>query len=98
MHAKARQRNGKRQVYRPNNSRPISPLRRTLTLELLLRRRRLRLSAGSAGLRPLARACRFNMSVRLTTPTNRPDSRAPGKADTGIDGTIPVVGACGTDE
>lgn len=55
-------------------------------LELLLRRRLLRLSAGSAGLSPLARACRFNMSVRLTTPTRRPESRAPGSAEAGMAG------------
>jgi hypothetical protein len=69
-----------------NSSRPISPLRRTLMLELLLRRRLLRLSAGSAGLNPLARACRFNTSVRLTTPTRRPERRAPGSADDGMAG------------
>jgi hypothetical protein len=72
--------------YRLNSSLPISPLRRTLMLELLLRRLLLRFSAGSAGLNPLARACRFNTSVRLTTPTRRPDNRAPGRADAGIDG------------
>lgn len=84
--------------YRLNNSRPISPLRRTLRLELLLRRRRLRLSAGSAGLSPLARACRFNISVRLTTPTKRPESRAPGRAEAGMDGATacdsPAGAAC----
>ena len=73
---------------RLNNSRPTSPLRRTLTLELLLRRRRLRDSAGSAGFNPLARACRFRISVRLTTPTSFPDSRAPGNAEAGTDGAI----------
>lgn len=66
----------------------MSPLRRTLTLELLLRRLRLRDSAGSAGFNPLARACRFRISVRLTTPTSRPDSRAPDSADAGMEGAI----------
>ena len=70
---------------RLNISRPISPLRRTLMLEELLRRRR-RYSAGSAGLRPLARACKFKISVKLTTPTRRPERRAPGNADAGTDG------------
>lgn len=60
-------------------------------LELLLRRRLLRLSAGSAGLNPLARAWRFNTSVRLTTPTRRPESRAPGSADDGMAGARVVV-------
>jgi hypothetical protein len=55
-----------------------------LDVELLRRRRRE--SSGSAGLRPLARACRFKISVRLTTPTKRPDSRAPGSEDAGIEG------------
>ena len=79
--------------HRLNSSLPISPLRRTLMLELLLLRRRLRLSAGSAGLNPLARACKFNTSVKLTTPTRRPDSRAPGSAEAGIED---VIGDAGT--
>lgn len=70
---------------RLKSSRPISPLRRTLRLDELLRRRRLRDSAGSAGLSPLARACRFRMSVKLTTPTKRPESRAPSSAEAGIE-------------
>lgn len=73
----------------------MSPLRRTLTLELLLRRRWLRLSVGSAGLNPLARACRFRISVRLTTPNNRPDRRAPGSEDAGIDVASVLVPDCG---
>lgn len=28
------------------------------------------------------------MSVRLTTPTSRPESRAPGSAEAGIDGAL----------
>lgn len=79
---------------RPQSSRPISPLFRTLTLELLLRLRRLRVSAGSAGLKPLARAYRLSTSVKLTTPTKRPESRAPGREDAGIEGAI----TCGTPE
>lgn len=54
-------------------------------LEELLRRRR-RDSAGSAGLSPLARACRFKISVKLTTPTSLPDRRAPGRLEAGIEG------------
>jgi len=64
-------------------------------LELLLRRRCARLSMGSAGLNPLARACRFRISVKLTTPSNRPDRRAPGSADAGIDGASVAVPGCG---
>lgn len=73
--------------YRPrlNSSRPISPLRRTFWLDELLRRRRLRDSAGSLGLSPVARACRFRMSVRLMTPTRRPDNRAPSSAADGME-------------
>jgi hypothetical protein len=58
-----------------------------LMLEELLRRRR-RDSAGSAGLKPLARACKFKISVKLTTPTRRPDKRAPGRVDAGIEAAI----------
>lgn len=54
-------------------------------LDELLRRRR-RDSAGSAGLKPLARACKFKISVKLTTPTRRPDKRAPGRDGAGIEG------------
>ena len=72
--------------HRLNNSRPTSPLLEKLTLELLLRRLRLRDSAGSAGCNPLARACRLRMSVKLTTPTSLPDILAPGNAEAGIDG------------
>jgi hypothetical protein len=75
-------------VYSPRKpiSRATSPLLRMLRLELLLRRRRLRVSAGSAGLNPLARAYRLRTSVRLITPTRWPDNRAPGKADAGMEG------------
>lgn len=52
------------------------------TKELLDERRLCRLvSAGSLGLRPLARAKRFKMSVRETTPDRRPDMLAPGRAE-----------------
>lgn len=76
-----------KRFYRPRlkSSRPISPLRRTFWLDELLRRRRLRDSAGSLGLSPVARACRFRMSVRLITPTRRPDNRAPSSADDGME-------------
>lgn len=60
-----------------------------MVLQLLLRRRWLRLSDGLAGLNPLARAWRFRISVRLTTPNSRPDRRAPGSADAGIDVASP---------
>lgn len=46
--------------------------------ELLVRRRRLRASSGSAGDKPLALARRLSTSVRLTTPDKRPDMLAPG--------------------
>lgn len=82
---------------RLNISRPASPLRTKPWLEELLRRRRLRDSAGSAGLRPLARACRFKMSVRLTTPTSRPDSLAPGRAEAGMDGASGAARLAATD-
>jgi hypothetical protein len=55
--------------------RPLSTLRRTL---LLLLRRRRRDSPGSIGFSPLARANRFSVSVRLTTPLSRPEMLAPG--------------------
>lgn len=32
------------------------------------------------------------MSVKLTTPTNRPDSLAPGSEDAGTDGVIVLEG------
>lgn len=54
-------------------------------LELELLRRRLRFSLGSPGLRPLARANRFRISVSETTPTRRPESRAPGREEAGIE-------------
>ena len=47
-------------------------------LELLLPRRRLRVSSGSLGCSPLAFARTLSTSVRLTTPDNRPDMLAPG--------------------
>lgn len=46
--------------------------------ELLVRRRLLRASSGSAGDSPLARASKFSTSVRLTTLDRRPDMFAPG--------------------
>lgn len=62
----------------------LSKLLLTLTLELL-RLARL-VSFGSCGLNPLARANKFKMSVRLTTPVRCPDRLAPGMADAEIDG------------
>ena len=55
-------------------------------LLLLLRRRLLLRSRGSAGCKPDARASRFSTSVRLTTPDKRPDRPAPGSAAAEIDG------------
>lgn len=49
--------------------------------ELELRRRRDRLSLGLKGLRPDWRAKRFRISVSEMTPVNRPEIRAPGRAD-----------------
>lgn len=74
----------------------MSPLRRTLWLDELLRRRRLRDSAGSAGFNPLARACKFRMSVKLITPARRPDSRAPSWAEEGIEWEMGDGTATGT--
>ncbi len=56
---------------------PLSKLLRTL-LELL-RLRRMRSSFGStAEVKPPARANKTRISVKLTTPTRRPEMRAPG--------------------
>ena len=52
----------------------------------LLRLLPLRVSLGSRGCNPLAFAKRFNMSVRLTTPTRCPLSMAPVNADADTDG------------
>ena len=49
--------------------------------ELELRLRRARLSLGLKGLRPDWRAKRFRISVNEITPVNRPEIRAPGKAE-----------------
>jgi hypothetical protein len=67
----------------------LSMLLRML-LELLLRRARLA-SSGSCGCRPLARANKFNISVRLMTPLIRPDKLAPVMADAEMAGiAVPV--------
>lgn len=67
-----------------------SRLFRTL-LELLLLLR-FRNSTGSATFpKPPARANRMRMSVRLTTPTSRPEIRAPGRDDAEIDGPEGVM-------
>lgn len=58
-----------------------------LTLLELLRLLRMRSSEGSAGSRsPPARANKIKMSVNDTTPTRRPEMRAPGRADAEMDG------------
>jgi hypothetical protein len=69
-----------------------SPLGRMLSrvgleLEELLLRRRLRTSSGSMGERPVARAKRLRISVRLTTPDSRPLMPDPGNWE---DGTLTV--------
>ena len=52
----------------------LAESRLPLTSEALLERRLcLRVSLGSLGLRPLARANRFRTSVKETTPDKRPD-------------------------
>lgn len=49
-----------------------------LEFDELLRRLRLRMSSGSPGDSPDARAKRFKTSVKLTTPERRPLMAAPG--------------------
>ena len=62
------------------------------TRELLLERRRcLLVSAGSFGLRPLALAKRFRISVKETTPDKRPDMCVPGKEDAETEGEAEVA-------
>lgn len=58
----------------------LSKLPLTPTLLLLLPLLFLRASSRSAGCSPLARAYRFRMSVRLTTPERRPAMCWPGSA------------------
>ena len=50
-------------------------------LEELLLRLSLRISSGSPGCRPLARANRLRTSVKLTTPESRPLMAAPGSCE-----------------
>jgi hypothetical protein len=69
--------------------RELSMLRRML-LELLLRRAR-RASSGSCGCKPLARANKFRISVRLMTPLIRPDRLDPVMADAEMAGTTAPV-------
>ena len=60
-----------------------------LTIELLeLLLLCLRRSSGSVGCIPDARAKRFRMSVRLTTPASRPPMLAPGSADAETEGVV----------
>ena len=69
------------------SSLPLSPLTPAALLELLeLPLRCLLASSGLVGCNPLARANRFNMSVRLTTPESRPDMCWPGSADAETEG------------
>lgn len=64
-----------------------------LLLDLL---RPFRSSLGSVGWRPLARANRLRMSVRLTTPTKYPLIRAPGMALAEIDGPVGIMKGAAT--
>lgn len=62
------------------------------TLAELLRLRLMRSSLGSAAfVNPPARANRTKMSVRLTTPTRRPEMRAPGSAEAEILGPVGMM-------
>jgi len=66
---------------------PKSTLLLTL-LELLLLRR-IRISVGSAvSMTPPALANRMRISVRETTPTKRPEIRAPGSAEADTEGPL----------
>ena len=66
-----------------------------ILLELLLRLAR-RVSSGSCGCSPLARANAFRISVRLITPLSLPDKLAPGIALAEIAGAmVPVAAICG---
>jgi len=63
---------------------PLTPL-----LELLLLPLRFRLaSSGSVGCKPVARANRFRISVKLTTPERRPDMCWPGRAEAETEGVV----------
>lgn len=76
---------------------PRSKLFRTL-LELL-RRRLMRISLGSATSQiPPARAKRIRMSVRLTTPTRRPEIRAPGNDEAEMLGPVGAMKGAFGDE
>ena len=57
-------------------------------LLLLLRRLLLLVILGSFGFNPLARANRFNTSVKLTTPDNLPDMCCPGSEAAEIEGAV----------
>ena len=71
------------------SSLPLNPLIPTPLLALLeLPLRCLLASSGLVGCKPLARANRFNMSVRLTTPESRPDICWPGSADAETEGVV----------
>lgn len=59
-----------------------------IILLLELRRRWRLLSSGSVGCRPDARAKRFRISVRLTTPASLPAMLAPGSADAETEGVL----------
>lgn len=67
------------------------------TLELLLCLRRRRVSSGSPGCSPLARAKRFKISVNDTTPDSLPLMIAPGSCPAEIDtpGLVLVKGGPG---
>jgi hypothetical protein len=66
---------------------PKSMLFLTL-LELLLRRRILISLGSAASTRPPARANKMRISVKETTPTRRPEMRAPGSDEAEMDGPV----------
>ncbi len=70
-----------------------------LTELLELRRRLARCSDGSEGFKPLERANKLRISVSETTPVNRPERWAPGRAAAGTADENPGLGSgdCGTD-
>ena len=71
------------------SSLPLNPPTPVALLELLeLPLRCLLASSGLVGCSPLARANKFNMSVRLTTPESRPDMCRPGSADAETEGVV----------
>lgn len=87
----------------PRTSRPPPPpqLPLTPTLLLLLPLRFRLASSRSPGCKPLARAYRLRISVRLTTPESRPNMLEPGNEDEltdGLEESDARGGCCGVEE